>query len=77
LARVDSKEIAEWQAYYKINPFGEIRDDMRMARICSILYNSWRGKGSQSMSESDFMFEFGKAEKTVDEDMVKAMFGVK
>lgn len=76
LARVDSKELSEWQAYYAINPFGQRRADMRMARLCTIMANAWRGKGP-SINEDDFMFKFGeKEQKEIDETTVKAMLGI-
>jgi hypothetical protein len=58
LVRVDARELAEWQAYYKIRPFGERLSDMRMARLCCIIANAFRGKNSRAMSEADFMFKF-------------------
>jgi len=70
LARVDSRELTEWQVYYSIRPFGERLKDMRMARICSTMANAWKSKGSP-ISDDEFMFKFGE-QNTVDEDSLKS-----
>lgn len=76
MARVDSLELSEWQIYYAINPFGQRRADMRMARLCSIMANAWRGKGSP-IKEDEFMFKFGSEEpEEISETVVKALFGI-
>jgi hypothetical protein len=37
---------------------GEVREDMRMARICSVLFNSWRGKNQEPRTIDDYLFKF-------------------
>ena len=74
LSGLTSKEYAEWKAYYALNPFGEKRKDMRMARLCFIMASAWRGKNSPSITEDEFMFNFdGKHEMT--EEEIKARLG--
>ena len=57
LNRCDSRELAEWAAYESIEPFGEFREDLRMAKICAVMASIW-SKGNYKLS--DFMFDFEK-----------------
>jgi hypothetical protein len=42
-------------AYYRIQPFGPDRDDLRQAITSSILANQWRGKGDKPVGYDQFM----------------------
>lgn len=53
----------KWIAFFNLHPFGEERDDMRMARICEVVA---RSGGAKSVSPSDFMFDFIKAREEKD-----------
>jgi hypothetical protein len=55
LGRITSTEIAEWMAYYSIDPFGEIRGDMRSAMQCCLMANAWNGDKNKTFSMDDFM----------------------
>lgn len=44
LDRIDSREMSEWMAYYRIEPFGEMRADLRQQSICATIANANRGK---------------------------------
>lgn len=46
---------AEHIAYASLEPFGEVRRDMRMARLLQFYYDSNRSKNSKSMRLGDFM----------------------
>lgn len=35
---MSAAEFGEWLAYYTIEPFGQIRDELRTARVCTSLY---------------------------------------
>ena len=50
LARIDSKELSEWMAYYELNPFGTVRDDLQAGIIASTIANVNRGKNDKSFS---------------------------
>lgn len=42
LDRIDSRELSEWMAFYKLEPFGEDRADLRMAilaQVCASPYS--------------------------------------
>ncbi len=59
MARCDSREFAEWRAYYELEPWGEERADLRAGIVASTIANVNRGKG-KAFSPGDFMPEFDK-----------------
>ena len=59
MSRCDSREFAEWQAYYELEPWGEERADLRAGIVASTIANVNRGKG-KSFKPGDFMPEFDK-----------------
>ena len=53
-----SAELAEWQAFYVIEPFGPIRDDVRAGRIAATVANTIpREKGSKPYRAEEFFPE--------------------
>ena len=78
-----SREFSEWQAYARINPFGEWRADIRSAIVASTTYNMLRGPKAESKAPKDFMPDFrpggGDGEQSLAEmtaylDMYRAVF---
>lgn len=55
-----SEELSMWKAYENIEPFGEVRADLRAALICSVLANVNRGKNTKPFTTADFMLNFDK-----------------
>jgi len=51
--RCDSREFAEWQVEYQDRPWGEDRDDLRIAQLCALVA---RGLGDKKAKVSDWMF---------------------
>jgi len=51
--------VAEWAAYYRIEPWGEERGDYRAAIISSTVYNMQRAKRAKLLTPKDFMPKFG------------------
>ena len=49
---ITSKELTEWMAYYRLEPFGQERADFHSARIAAAVYNCF---SKTKVSESDFM----------------------
>jgi hypothetical protein len=74
LVRMDSRELAEWQAYEKIEPFGEWRADLRSAIVASVVANAFRGKDSRPVSPEDFMPEFDKRQEPQPWQAQRAIF---
>jgi hypothetical protein len=56
---MSSREFAEWQAYDRIDPFGEERGDLRNAILCQFIDGKLRTKG-QPPPLDDFMPKFDK-----------------
>jgi len=62
LSHISSKEISEWMAYNRIEPFGEERADIRSAIIACTLANVYRGKDKPPFKIDDFIPTFKKQE---------------
>ena len=67
LARVDSRELSEWMAYYQLDPFGNVREDLHAGIVASTIANVNRGKNDKAFQPSDFMPFMEKPEQTVDD----------
>ena len=58
-----SSEFSEWIAFYNIHPFGDERDDMRIAQLCSLIFNITRSKKQTATKITDWMFNFEQPDK--------------
>lgn len=56
-ATMPSSEMTEWLAYYKLEPFGQERDNWHAALIASILANINRRKNAPATPISEFMYK--------------------
>lgn len=72
LAGMTGRQVAEWRAYYQIEPFGEYRADLRSAIIASTFANCFSRK---RFKVEDFMPEFGPRRRQSVEEM-KAIFSL-
>ena len=54
-----AKQFLEWQAYAALEPFGEERQDYRIASICSVMANIHRGSGKRAFEIEQFVLKFG------------------
>ncbi|HEB79295.1 MAG TPA: DUF4035 domain-containing protein [Rhodospirillales bacterium] len=54
---IDSREFVAWQAYYEIHPFGDIRLDVGIARLCALTVDIHSAKGSRAAKISDFLWD--------------------
>lgn len=70
---MSGQELAEWQAFYILEPFGEERADMRAALLATILANVHRTKDADPYKQADFMA--GYERKEYDEAEIARMFG--
>jgi hypothetical protein len=53
------QQLAGWQRYHQLEPFGEERADLRMGILASLYANAHRGKSSDKvLTASDFMPKF-------------------
>ena len=62
LARISSRELSEWMAYYELEPWGEERADLRAGIIASAMANVWGAK----TKPADFMPNFDNEEMRVE-----------
>jgi hypothetical protein len=60
-------KLMEWQAYGLTEPFGEEREDYRMGMICAAILNPQRKKGAPAFTPGDFMPDFGKRFREVNQ----------
>lgn len=63
LARISASELQEWKAYYSIEPFGAIREDLQAARICEVVA---AGAGDKQSTLDKFMLKFEKPQTMQD-----------
>jgi len=78
LNRIDSKELAEWSAFFSIEPFGYFRTDLQAGIIASTIANCNRSKNSKSFKPTDFMpfGEHGNKKEMSGEEMKAIMMGI-
>jgi len=69
LKNISSRELTEWEAYYKLEPWGEDREDLRMGIISSTIANVNRGKGGRTYKPSDFIPKFDRPRQTWQEQL--------
>jgi len=74
LSRMDSRELAEWAAYYSVEPFGEERGDLRAGIVASVIANVNRGKNVKAYGPQDFMPYAKKESSELDEVMALKSF---
>lgn len=55
LSHISLTELAEWQIYDNLCPFGLERDDILTAKICQTVVNINRGKGKSPYKIKDFI----------------------
>lgn len=74
LARISSRELTEWQAYYTLEPFGARQGYVQAAIVASTVANVNRGKDSRPFKPEDFMpqWDEGPDEVLTPEETVKA-----
>ena len=60
--RMSGREFVHWMAYYNMEPFGEMRADLRAGIIASTIANVNRGKRHAAFKPDQFMPEFDKPE---------------
>ncbi len=55
LARVGSDELTEWMAFYQLEPFGDMRADLRSGVVAATFANAHRTKDARTFTPEDFM----------------------
>ena len=57
-SRMTYREFKEWQAFYRLEPWGEWIEDMRSARRDMMFANAHRGKNKDVYPLKDFLFDW-------------------
>ncbi len=52
---ISDAELQEWMAFYRLEPFGEERADLRAGIVASTVANVNRGKKGRALKPTDFM----------------------
>lgn len=78
-----AQQLAEWEAYHRIDPIGEEREDIRMAYICSTVANSVigavAGKKGKLTKVGDFMPKWDeqtRVKQQTNEEMYATLMGM-
>lgn len=56
LRKLSASELAEWEQFHALQPFGLERDDFRAGMIAAPLLNAWRAKGSRSRKPEEWIY---------------------
>lgn len=70
-----ARELIRYMAMYEIDPFGEMRDDLRAGCIAATQYNLQRGRGAKAMKIADFLPDFAPKKRQTAQDMAN-LFGM-
>lgn len=70
---INSAEFAHWVAYYRIDPFGDERADLRAGIIASTVANVHATKKSQQLKPADFMPDFEPPKRQSTKEMIDVM----
>jgi hypothetical protein len=76
LNRMTAKELGEWMSYYKLNPFGERRADVRQAITSCVIANANRGKNQAPFTVEQFMPKFGPPEPMSSDEIKNVLKGL-
>jgi hypothetical protein len=80
--QLSATQIAEWEAFDKLEPIGKLRDDYRTALLCTLIANMFSNKKSKPAKLTDFLLQWDKKPKkrqTIEEmkSMLQLIFGKK
>lgn len=69
LSRISSRELSEWMAYAQLEPWGEMRADLRAGIVASTMANTARDpkKRKKPFAPEEFMPQFDKEPQTPEE----------
>jgi len=70
------RQIREWIAFYRIEPFGESRADWRQAITSMILANVNRGKNTKAYKVKDFMLTDKKPRRQMTNKEIETMLNL-
>lgn len=68
LEGLTSRQVAEWQAYSAVEPFGEDRADYRLAYALAVIVSLLKGKDGPPVNVADFYPKVGVLADDDDEE---------
>ena len=75
LAGISSRTLAEWMAFYRLEPFGPPREDQRAGTIAATIFNMQRGKARPLGPDAFFPPNSAQERKANMADRIKAALG--
>lgn len=63
LERISSRELSEWMAYYRLEPFGQERDNLHAGMMAAAVYNVNRAKNQQAIGAEEFLINLQPEEE--------------
>lgn len=60
LDTISGEELADWKAFYALQPFGPEHNEWLNGIAASTVANAFRGKGQKAMQPFDFMQEYSR-----------------
>lgn len=75
IENLSNREIEEWMIFYSIDPFGEVRADLRSAMQTAHLISPHLKKG-KSVKLSDFMLDFEPKKQMTNEQIKTVLSGL-
>lgn len=70
---MSAAEFAEWMAYYRLDPFGEDRADLRTGILASVLANLFGGRRAGRFKPLDFMPKFDRKRRQTSTEMYRKL----
>ena len=58
--RMSGREMAEWEVYARVEPFGIVLANLLAAHLCTVIHTPYNAKSNIG----DFLLTFGKTEAT-------------
>lgn len=50
-------ELVDWESYYQVEPWGQLRDNMHAGLIASTIANQHRKRGGKVITYKDYLLE--------------------
>lgn len=77
LARISSREIAEWRAYeQEFGPLGRDRDDWNTALLAHTIASAFGGKEAKKLKLQDFVLDWGSKRKQTPAEQLELLKGL-
>jgi len=73
LGRMSSTELTYWKAWWRIEPWGEYRADLRAGSVAAPLLNIQLARNADKYKASDWLMEFEKPKPQTPDEMKSAL----